>query len=58
LNYSVPEKYRDLKFFDKNHSVVNNYQNINYTIMDVSDPSNFEKFVNRNKVKKIYDHHP
>lgn len=55
LNESITQKYRSLDFYT--HTLWNKWKR-EFIIMDVSDPSHFEKFVDLNKISNIFDHHP
>lgn len=54
FNSSITKKYRNLIFNKK----IPNLENVNFVIMDVSDPDHFEKFVDLDFVSHIFDHHP
>lgn len=55
INASVTEKYSSLKFYKKNFS---QKTNSTFVIMDLSNPANFEEFVEVDKIDNIFDHHP
>lgn len=54
LNSSIPLKFKHLKLCNTN---LKNKGNLNFVIVDTSNPDYFEKFVNLDKVQFVFDHH-
>ena len=54
LNSSVTDKYREINF-DKD---ISDFDNLEFIIVDVSDPNYFEDFVDLDSISNIFDHHP
>ncbi len=53
FNASITKKYRNINF----NKETPNLENVEFIILDLSDPNYFEKFLDLNLVSHIFDHH-
>ncbi|MFN7160771.1 MAG: hypothetical protein ACK4NC_04140 [Candidatus Gracilibacteria bacterium] len=58
MNSSVPKGYIDRSIYEKDDSVLDQYDEKEYVILDLSDPKFFESCVEEDKIIHILDHHP
>ncbi len=58
LNASITPKYRSMDFYAKDDNSIAQKEQRSFTIMDTSDPDQFERFVSVDRVVRVFDHHP